>query len=253
MFVLNHEAIKFPDLAHILSYSSHFASYYVNIIFHLLLQRPILSIFYLYICIVKQIKNTNAMKSLFINILMIVMMCPLLVTANVKDGKNKKEVEVAKYTINYDGSSFILVYKTFTERPVNIFIYNEKSQLIYTDHIKGAGIVSRPYNFKEMKAGNYTFKIVESNRVVTHHVNYSPVVKPVSKINVENNDGKYKLSVIGSIEKPVKVNIYNEQNNLIFSESIKEQTSFSKIYNLGNTTHCSFEVSVDQTVYQKTF
>jgi hypothetical protein len=204
--------------------------------------------------------TNKAMKTILINIFALAMLTSISAYATDKDGKNNKEVESAKYTINYDESngSFNLIYKTYSMRPVNVYIYNEQHQLVFTDRIKESGILSRPYNFKSMKPGIYTFKIVENNRIVDHIVEYKPTVRkcPYQIDVTELIDGRFRLSVIGQTELPVKVRILNVKNTPIFSETIKENNSFIKVYNLNklDLTNCIFEVMIDnQVVFNQSF
>ena len=138
-----------------------------------------------------------------------------------------------------------------------VYIYDDQRRLVFTDRIKESGVLIRPYNFKELKPGKYTFKIVENRRTITSDVVYAPTATVSAiKANIgQCGENKYKLSVIGDQMKPVNVRIYDRYNDLIFSETINEPAAFSKVYNLEKMNGaCRFEVMAgNERILEKKF
>lgn len=198
------------------------------------------------------------MKTLAFNLIIILSLAPTLAFSSV-NGEKENEAANARYTIYHDQShgSVNMVYKTYSTSPVIVYIYNESHQLVFADKIRESGILFRPYNFKGLKPGKYTFKIVEGQRVISNEIVYAPattVALPQASID-QCGIAKYKLSVVAEQMRPVKVNIYDRYNSLVFSETIKETGGFSKIYNLEKLgASCHFEVLVDnQKILEKVF
>jgi hypothetical protein len=200
------------------------------------------------------------MKIISTLLISIFMLLPMISYAGNKNDKKRNGNESANYTIYFDEAigGFNLIYKTNHIKPVKVYIYNDHNKLIYTDRIKESGILLRPYNFKQLKPGSYTFKIVDKNLVTIHNVFYAPVgFKSNCKVDVVPvADGRFKLTVSHLAAHPVKVRIYNDNHSLVFSETIEEPQNFSKIYNLErlSLSGCLFEVSVDnEMVFRRSF
>lgn len=199
------------------------------------------------------------MKTLATNLVIVLTLASMAAFSNPKDGK-ENEAANAQYNVYHDQThgSINLVYKTFSSHPVFVYIYNDQHRLVYADKIKESGVLIRPYNFRELEPGKYTFRIVEDKRVISSEVVYAPVTTSVL-IQAElgqSSENKYRLSVTGNQMKPVKVKIFDKFNRLLFSETITGQAGFSKIYNLERMkgASCRFEVMVDdKNILEKTF
>lgn len=197
------------------------------------------------------------MKTIKLIPLTIAFVCAtVLLSANPLKDKEENTLD-SKYTIFQDKEIVNLVYQPQSAK-VKIYLYNAKDELIYVDRVKSKEIFYRPYNFSGLKAGNYTFKIVENNRNLSHEIQFrhSKGNKSQSSVMVDLlplQNERYNLTVIGYHKPIVKVNIYNRTDNLIYSEDIHQTAGFKKVYNLEElpTKSYRFEILVDNQKINK--
>jgi hypothetical protein len=127
---------------------------------------------------------------------------------------------------------------------VKVTITNAAGEVVLMDQINAEGGFLRPYNFTSQPAGTYTLTVFDRNGKATLPVvhgagQFRPVaaIKPVQ-------DKKFELTLVGSSAEQVSVNIYDAALNLVYTEQIDKQGSFSRVYDLTKirTSNFTFEV-----------
>jgi len=157
------------------------------------------------------------------------------------DSETSKFKIVAKSDVKFD---FIYVAEEAGE--VCVTIYDAKGNKISDNTVKDAKSFKRTYDFSKLEPGKY--KVVVRNKEGTRNeiINYK-VKKAVLKTFVSKIPDSKSLKVhVGAFnpERPVTVNIYDQNNKLIHTEAIKNKTSFSKIYDLSKTAAKSVNVRI---------
>ena len=136
---------------------------------------------------------------------------------------------VPKANLKYD-----LYYVSESDAPVTVRIYDEAGRLITNDKIKNHRSFKKTYNFKDLASGNYKVVVNNEEGKASQAVFHNPQKLKMQLIFTQvPNTKSFKLHV-GEFNtaKPVKVNVYNADNELLFSEEINETASFSKVYNM---------------------
>ncbi len=157
-----------------------------------------------------------------------------------------------------------LVYQSKVEGLVKVSIYNEQGDLLLNDRIVNTSGFARPYNFNALPLGKYTLQIEDASGKVTksiYHGKESVIESSQNsalqiKIEAVEKSAKYELKVVGNLQEPLYVNIYNANGIVVFSEEISETKSFSKVYDLSKTglTNMTFEVlSASEILESATF
>ena len=161
--------------------------------------------------------------------------------ATPEDGETSKFKIVAKSDVKFD---FIYVAEEVGE--VNVTIYDAKGNQVCNNTVKDSKSFRRTYNFSKLEPGKY--KVVVRNEDGTRNevINYK-VKKAVLQTFVSKIPDSKSIKVhVGAfnVERPVTVNIYNQNNRLIHTEEIKNKGSFSKVYDLSKTSTKSVNVRV---------
>lgn len=152
---------------------------------------------------------------------------------------------------------FKVIYKGESVGKVKLNIYNEASELVFSESINGLDGFIRPLNFNGLKAGEYTLEIIDAAGKKVERVNYQPnkASKYVHISKVADTEGKYLIAVAGTGKEEINVRIYDAANNLVHNESKTIDGNYAQIYtvkklageitfqvtdNAGNTKTVSF-------------
>jgi len=93
----------------------------------------------------------------------------------------------------------------------------------------------RPLNFAGMDAGVYTIEITDENGTQLQKVNYAQIANEttIKAFHVcKLQDGKYLVSVANEGTENVNISVYDNNDNLIHSESRTVNGGLGLVYNL---------------------
>jgi flagellar hook assembly protein FlgD len=127
---------------------------------------------------------------------------------------------------------------------VKVTITNAAGEVVFTDQINTEGGFLRPYNFTSQPAGTYTLTVLDRNgRATLPLVHGTAQLRPTAQIKPVQ-EKKFELTLLGSNAEEVSVNIYDAAQNLVFTDQINKQGSFSRVYDLTkiHTSNFTFEV-----------
>lgn len=161
--------------------------------------------------------------------------------ATPEDGETSKFKIIAKSDVKFD---FIYVAEEAGE--VCVTIYNAKGNQVSSKTVKDSKSFRRTYDFSKLTPGKYKVVVRNadgmSNEVINYKVKKAVLQTFVTKIP-DSNSVKVHVGAFNP-EKPVTVNIYNQDNRLIHTEEIKNKGSFSKVYDLSKADAKSVNVRV---------
>jgi len=168
-------------------------------------------------------------------------------------GASKATVETATKNGVYN-----LVYRSAAPGIVKVTITNEVGQIVMFDQIEANSSFLRPYNLIALPAGSYTITVLDRNGktsmpLVHAATSLASLARPTMQVKpVEAK--KYALTLLGIAADAVTVNIYDDKQNLVFTEEIAGKGSFTRVYDLTKiyASNFNFEViSNGQVVSQK--
>jgi hypothetical protein len=140
---------------------------------------------------------------------------------------------------------FKVIYKGESSARVKLNVYNSSSQVIFSETVNSNGGFIRPLNFSGLTFGEYTIELTDASGKKSEKVSYQPA-KPESQVHISKltEAGKYLLSVAHNENEIVTVRIFDEANNLLFSDTRSDAGDFAKLYSLKNVVGTvTFEVS----------
>lgn len=149
---------------------------------------------------------------------------------------------------------FKLIYKSLEEEPVSIQWVDAKNQIVYIDKIKSTDAFVKQYDLTTLPDGSY--KVIVKSEDFTFEEEI--VLGDLSdlKINLRAIDEKSVLMTgFKPAKKNVKLSIYDDNQNRIYSELYDEGTIIQKKYNFKNVKSTSIkfvlehrgDVIVDET------
>jgi len=126
---------------------------------------------------------------------------------------------------------------------VRLAIFDSEGKKLHQQFLKVHNDLKVPFDFSYLPAGEYQV-MIESNinkgnsekMVYTVETKEAPAPLPLMAYGKTLNENSFKLTVIGLEEPGIKVEIFNQKGNPVFSEEIEDYGAFSKIYRLENLT-----------------
>ncbi|MDH3712015.1 MAG: hypothetical protein OER04_19165 [Cyclobacteriaceae bacterium] len=131
--------------------------------------------------------------------------------------------------------TFKVIYEAEEKSKVKVNIYDWKNHKIFTDVIDQTDGFSKPYNFKNLPEGNYTFEII-SNGVKSREVVSNSIQAPEHTMKAliipTANSGKFQLMVMSNDMGPVRISVLDHKGKLLLEEDVNSPETFGKVYDL---------------------
>ena len=136
--------------------------------------------------------------------------------------------------------TFKVIFEGDQKSEVKVNIYDWKNHKIFSDVISETDGFSKPYNFKNLPEGRYTFEVssngVRSRETVSYNIEApQPTMKAFVLPTKEN--GKFQLMVMSNEMEPVTINVLDHNNKMLLEENVDSQETFGKVYDLTQLQH----------------
>ncbi|HEY9004882.1 DUF3244 domain-containing protein [Ohtaekwangia sp.] len=135
-----------------------------------------------------------------------------------------------------NGSTVKLFYKGTRPTDVKISILDATNKVVYGETIKNVDGFIRPYNFSNLKEGEYTIELLGENGLQVERVNYrfGKVEKLANVMHVAGEPNKYILTVANKGHEVLTVKIYDSIGTLLYNQKEEAEGDFARVYNLEN-------------------
>lgn len=178
------------------------------------------------------------------SILTVVLLSTLLSNAN--EGSSfipKKEKDIAK----------TMVIINDVRKGQELIIKDLNGLVLYKELIKVTGNYNKAFDLTELPDGDYFFEVnkdleiksipfrVASNKVIFNKEEETTIYKPYVRLK----DNYIYLNKLALHEEPLHVNIYYGDNELIYSETIKNTKNIGKAYKLLKYATGSYKVELN--------
>ncbi len=158
-------------------------------------------------------------------------------------GDEVKGAVKASVTTTTKNGVYQLVYRG--TGAVKVTITNAAGEIVLTDQINAEGGFLRPYNFSLQPAGAYTVTVLDGNGKASLPLVHGAAASVRPNVQIKPvQDKKFQLTMLGSNSEQVSVNIYDAAANLVFTDNIAKQGSFSRVYDLTKIPAGSFTFEV---------
>lgn len=142
-----------------------------------------------------------------------------------------------------------VIYKSEVVENVRVNIYDQNTNVIYSETVRVQKGFILPINMGGLKAGEYTIEVAGKNSLQSKKVNYSEVeetesasivanaiVKPSSTLNVHvaklTDNNKYIMSIKNSGTQKISVKIFDGADTLVYHETRVINGDNGLVYNL---------------------
>lgn len=186
------------------------------------------------------------MKALKLTALAMLVVATAYATDKNNDEKKlpKKVEKKTVAVINNSEQIFKLVYLEKSDGIVKVALKNEKGELVHNQTIKNSDGFAQPYNLENLNDGEYSFEITnpDGTTVKENIIVEKPSANFAADVLDVNDNKKFRLAIVYKDQAalPTSVKIYNEKDDLIYSETAENLRSFRKVYDLKDVYGDSF-------------
>ncbi|MEM9391877.1 MAG: hypothetical protein AAGA02_15470 [Bacteroidota bacterium] len=150
--------------------------------------------------------------------------------------KDKKTTSSKVAVVQNTNQKFKLVYLEEMVGEVKVNIKNAQGSLVHSQLVENEAGFAQQYDFEKLPLGQYTFEIIRPDgaKIIKKVQHKAAIAQAEIKGHVldVNDNKKFRLAVVKYNDQPVDINIYNDQNELIHSETVRSKDSFRKTFDL---------------------
>lgn len=129
---------------------------------------------------------------------------------------------------------YVIEYSSDVKENVSLKIFDKDGKQLNKKMIKQGKAFTITYDLNNLPEGNYLVKLTSKNVNFSTNINHVKSKKPFFKAHIKSEEGntKFNVRVIRQDMKPVVVTIQDNNNHVIFTESIDVDYNFEKNYNM---------------------
>lgn len=133
------------------------------------------------------------------------------------------------------GDLFKVIYNGQSECTVRLSIVDAAGQEVFSEKVVSHGGFLRPYNFSQLPKGNYTLQVTDPSGVYQEKLSWEDSKWLAHVAKVRGSERKYMVVIPQQINQPdVAIHVYDQNQELVFTDHSNQQDGFAKIYHLKN-------------------
>jgi hypothetical protein len=145
---------------------------------------------------------------------------------------NNGESPESEFSIIQNGPVIKLLYKGSKASDVRVSILDSKSHQVFSEIFKHTNGFNRPYNMKDLPAGEYVVKVEDASGVSTQRIVISEKNSKAIKVaKLFSEEGKL-LFTIGRYAKAFDLKIVDNTGETIYSEARKLKDDYAQVYDI---------------------
>lgn len=139
-----------------------------------------------------------------------------------------------KISPDFERQGYVMTYQAANISDVQVKLRDESGTVIFRETLEDASQLARFYRMEEVASGNYQFEITTPDGSFSESVEYPvlPTNEWTFQLLKDPNSDRYQLVLDASPEEVVEVNIYDDNNNLLYSRSATVEEHNNQVYNL---------------------
>jgi len=157
-----------------------------------------------------------------------------------------------KVAVIRTGEVFKVIFKSPEESIVQVTILDTDRTPLFTEKIISRGEFIRPYNLSQLPKGDYKICIDDQNgehiekicstesAVASSSLDVGDNVLMAHVLKIKGADNKYLVAIPRQGETEAEIHIYDQYDQLIYSEKLKLNSDFAKVYALQNLERATF-------------
>ena len=135
-----------------------------------------------------------------------------------------------KINVEQTGDVFHVTYKNPTQSAVKLAILDANGQEVFSEKVISKSGFTRPYNFSELPKGDYHIRITDNAEVYDELLCHRDQKWVARVAKVKGQENKYIVAIPHQNHHEIAVQVYNQNEELVFSENQTVDTDFAKIY-----------------------
>lgn len=179
-----------------------------------------------------KIKDMRQLKQL-LAALLIVFSATSLVSGKAVVKKRLGEDPRVQVVEDARAGVFRVLYEAEQAGKVIIRIHDEDGNLLHSEVSRDTKSFAKRYYFENLPAGTYVISVSGPDFDFKEKVSYEiPSESELEAELIEILPGKYRLSVSGAGDKPVKVRIYDSEGWEIFADKVQLDQNSERVFDL---------------------
>jgi hypothetical protein len=142
---------------------------------------------------------------------------------------------------------FKIIYKNDVSTKIKLNLYNQASQLIFSETFSGVDGFIRPLNFNGLRAGEYTLELTDVYGKRVEKILYAPSKavdkKAIHVGKVKSLDQRYIISIAHAEAEDVTIRILNGAGDVVYTQTKNITGDFSQIYWVKDSSAVTIEVT----------
>jgi hypothetical protein len=174
----------------------------------------------------------------------LIIMGSVVFAGGIDDPKSSSKIVVVKK----DETHVSLIYKSNKVSNVEVAIFNEKSELQFTEVIRKVGGFARPYDLSSLRKGAYTIVVKnDADESLSEAVEIT-AAKPslLTQVITMKENNKYVLTVADKKSTYVTIRVTDEANTILYEKSEPLKGQMAKLFNFKGTNNLYIFTVIDQ-------
>jgi len=126
---------------------------------------------------------------------------------------------------------------------INLSIYGKNNETLFDEQINSNGFFKRTYDLNAFPEGNYILEVETDAKLAQYQIRISgktaviseKAITEIFKPVLTKGDGFIALNISKLDKSPIEVQVFDENNIELFSETFTDETNFSKRFDTKRT------------------
>lgn len=151
------------------------------------------------------------------------------------------------------GDVFKVIYEGSGDQPVEVNIFDDDGDKVFSEVVRTESGFIRPYNFSALPEGDYTICVSNGEAEETEEIctRTEPWWARVDKL--EASDNKVLVAIPQETAGSFKLNIYDQSDRLVYETVANLDHGFAQVYHLQNLEKATFHLRNLTTGAEKFF
>lgn len=134
---------------------------------------------------------------------------------------------------NLEPGKIQLAYYGKTPEKVVVNIYNANNKRVFKETIQSKKGIKKPYDLRELPYGEYSINVRVNDEETMHKVSHAAPEYPgqVKMMAAAFGESKVKMLLMSPYQKKFKLRIYDENNELLHQQNIRQRQNFGRVFN----------------------
>jgi hypothetical protein len=132
------------------------------------------------------------------------------------------------------GEVIKLIYESSVSSQVKVTISDADGHEVFAEKVESAEGFIRPYNFSLLPKGDYKISLTDRNGEYSENICTRDKEWIANVAKLGGREEKYIVSIPYQGPGEVAIQVYDQHEQLVYSETMAMQGDFAKIYNLKN-------------------